>query len=108
MEPLTEAPHTSWPFPFVPQDWEHTPTTVQSYVRSLHDALIQLRKRVAALEARLTQNSTTSHRPPSSDSPYQKPRQRPPAATPRKCETGMACSEKESGFSVTLDEIAAG
>jgi Family of unknown function (DUF6444) len=69
MEPLTESPHTSWSFPFVPQDWEHTPATVQSYVRSLHDELTQLRERVEALEARLTQNSTTSHRPPSSDSP---------------------------------------
>ena len=80
MEPLTEAPRTSWPFPFVPQDWERTPAPVQSYVRSLHDELTQLRERVEALEARLTQNSTTSHRPPSSDSPYKKPRQRTPAA----------------------------
>jgi hypothetical protein len=23
MEPLTEPMHTAWPFPFVPQDWEH-------------------------------------------------------------------------------------
>lgn len=84
MEPLTESLHTSWPFPFVPQDWEHTPATVQSYVRSLHDELTQLRARVEALEARLTQNSTTSHRPPSSDSPYKKPRQRTPAAPRRK------------------------
>ena len=45
MEPLTEALHTSWPFLFVPQDWEHTPATVQSYVRSLHDELTQLRER---------------------------------------------------------------
>ena len=52
MEPLTEAPRTSWPFPFVPQDWERTPAPVQSYVRSLHDELTQLRERVEALEAR--------------------------------------------------------
>jgi len=84
MEPLTEAPRTLWPFPFVPQDWERTPAPVQSYVRSLHDELTQLRERVEALEARLTQNSTTSHRPPSSDSPYKKPRQRTPAAPARK------------------------
>ena len=84
MEPLTEASRTSWPFPFGPQDWEHTPATVQSYVRSLHDELTQLRERVEALEARLTQNSTTSHRLPSSDSPYKKPHQRTPTATPRK------------------------
>src|SRR5262249_37329235 len=39
---------------------------------------------VETLEARLQQNSTTSHRPPSSDSPYKKPRQRTTATTPRK------------------------
>ena len=48
MELLTESPHPSWPFPFVPQDWEHTPTTVQSYVHSLHDELAKLRERVDA------------------------------------------------------------
>jgi transposase len=83
MEPLAEPMHTAWPFPFVPQDWEHTPAAVQAYVHTLQDALAQLRERVEALEARLTQNSTTSHRPPSSDSPYKKPRQRT-TTTPRK------------------------
>ena len=54
----------------MPQDWEHTPAAVQAYVHTLQDELTQLRTRVEALEARLTQNSTTSHRPPSSDSPF--------------------------------------
>src|SRR5207244_9674742 len=36
------------------------------------------------LEARLKATSTTSHRPPSSDSPYKKPRQRTTATPPRK------------------------
>src|SRR4029453_17889088 len=40
--------------------------------------------RMEALEARLQANSTTSSRPPSSDSPYKKPRQRTPATAPRK------------------------
>jgi transposase len=80
MEPMS----TAWPFPFVPQDWEHTPTTVQAYVHTLQDELAQLRERVEALEARLTQNSTPSHRPPSADSPSKKPRQRTTSATPRK------------------------
>ena len=84
MEPLPESAHTGWPFPFMPQDWEHTPAAVQAYVHTLQDELTQLRERVEALEARLTQNSTTSHRPPSSDSPYKKPRQRTTTATPRK------------------------
>jgi transposase len=84
MELLPESAYPGWPFPFVPQDWEHTPAAVQDYVHTVQDelTLTQLRERVEALEARLTQNSTTSHRPPSSDSPYKKPRQR--TATPRK------------------------
>src|SRR5215471_3746694 len=76
MESLPESANPAWPFPFMPQDWEHTPAAVQAYVHTLHDELTQLRERVEALEARLRQNSTTSHRPPSSDSPYKKPRQR--------------------------------
>jgi transposase len=82
MEPLPESANPIWPFPFVPQDWEHTPGTVQAYVQTLHDELTQLRTRVEVLEARLTRNSMTFHRPPSSDSPYKKPRQR--TTTPRK------------------------
>jgi transposase len=84
MEPLPESAHPGWLFPCMPQDWEPTPAAVQAYVHTLQDKLTQLRTRVEALEARLTQNSTTSHRPPSSDSPYKKPRQRPPTSTPRK------------------------
>src|SRR5262245_52997668 len=83
MEPLPEPANTSWPFPFTPQDWEQTPAAVQAYVHHLQDELTQLRERVEALEARLTQNSTTSHRPPSADSPYKKPHQRT-TTTPRK------------------------
>src|SRR5262245_46599944 len=83
MEPRSEPANTVWPFPFTPQDWAQTPTAVQAYVHTHHDELTQLRERVAALEARLRQNSTTSHRPPSSDSPYTKPRQRP-TTTPRR------------------------
>src|SRR5262249_1567314 len=82
MESLSEPANTGWSFPFTPQDWERTPTVVQAYIHTLHDELTQLRARVETLEARLTQNSTTSHRPPSSDSPYKKPRQR--TTTPRK------------------------
>jgi transposase len=82
MEPQSEAANPVWPFPFVPQDWEYTPAAVQAYVHTLQDELTQLRALVEALESRLTQNSTTSHRPPSSDSPYTKPHQR--SRTPRK------------------------
>jgi transposase len=82
---LRSAPHnTAWSFPFTPQDWEQTPAAVQAYVRTLHDELTQLYERAETLEARLTQNSTTSHRPPSSDSPYKKPRKRTTATAPQK------------------------
>src|SRR5262249_20107013 len=83
MEPLTAPMDTACPFPFGPQDWEHTPAAVQAYVHTLQDELTQLRARVGALEARLTQNSTISHRPPSSDSLYKKSRQRL-TTTPRR------------------------
>src|ERR1043166_7787006 len=84
METRSEPAPTVWPFPFTPQDWELTPPAVQAYLRTVHDALGQLQERVDTLEARLTQNSTTSSRPPSSDSPYKKPRQRTNATAPRK------------------------
>ena len=84
MEPQSAPHNTMWSFPFTPQDWEQTPTGVQAYVHTLHDELTQLRACVEALEARLAQNSTTSSRPPSSDSPYKKPRQRTTTAIPRK------------------------
>src|SRR5262245_53822332 len=83
MEPQSAPHNIVWSFPFTPQHWAQTPTAVQAYVHALHNERTQLRARVEVLEARLMQNSTTSQRPPSSDSPYKKPRQRPPT-TPRR------------------------
>jgi len=82
MESLSELTNTVWSFPFPLQDWEQSPLAVQAYVRTLRDEVEPLHDRVETREARLTQNSTTSSRPPSSDSPYKKPRQR--ATTPQK------------------------
>src|SRR5499433_2010743 len=76
MDPRSEAAPPNWPFPFTPQDWAQTPPAVQAYLHTVQDALQQLQERVATLEARLTQNAMTSSRPPSSDSPYKKPRRR--------------------------------
>jgi transposase len=84
MEPRSEPTNTVWSFPFTPQDWEQTPPAVQAYVRTLSDEVTQLHDRVETLEARLTQNSTTSSKPPSSDSPYKKPQRHAPSTTPRK------------------------
>src|SRR6266568_5489027 len=84
MEPLSEPHNIVWPFPFPAQDWAQTPLAVQAYVHTPRNEVAQLQDRMEILEARLTQNSTTSSRPPSSDSPYKKPRLRTAAATPRK------------------------
>src|SRR5947209_4015519 len=73
MEPRSEPATTVWPFPFTPQDWEQTPPAVQAYLRTVRDELGQLHNHVETLEARLKQNSTTSSRPPSADSPYKQP-----------------------------------
>jgi len=69
MEPRSEPTNTVWSLPFTPQDWAQTPLAVQAYVHTLQDQLTQLQDRVGTLETRLQQNSTTSSRPPSSDSP---------------------------------------
>jgi Family of unknown function (DUF6444) len=75
------TPHSSaWPFPFPQQDWAQTPPAVQTYLLAVQQSLTQLQARVEALEARLHQNSTTSHRPLSSDTPYKKPRHRSTSA----------------------------
>ena len=84
MEALSDPISTLWPFPFTPQEWAQTPLAVQAYVRTLRDEVKQLHDGVETLVARLQQNSTTSSKPPSSDSPYKKPRLRTAAATPRK------------------------
>ena len=80
--PSTPTP-TAWSLPFTEQDWEQTPPAVQAYVHTLHEEMShlchemkQLQERLESLEARLKQHSTTSSRPPSSDSPYKKPRRR--------------------------------
>src|SRR5215468_11384266 len=84
MESLCEPPNTVWPFPFPPEDWEQTPLAVQAYVHSLRNEVMQLQDRVETLEARLTQHSTTSSRPPSSDAPFKKPRRRTTSTALRK------------------------
>jgi transposase len=84
MEPVLESNATSQPVPFSEQDWAQTPPAVQAYLHTLRQEMVQLQERVERLEARLHQDSTTSSRPPSSDSPYQKPRRRTPSTRSRK------------------------
>jgi transposase len=76
MELRPEFNLTVGSFPFTEQDWAQTPLAVQAYVSTLHDEMSQLQEQMERLAARLQQDSTTSSRPPSSDSPYKKPRRR--------------------------------
>jgi transposase len=50
--------------------WEQTPLVVRQVVVQLLAVIQQQQARIAALEARLSQNSRTSDRPPSSDPPF--------------------------------------
>jgi transposase len=49
--------------------WEQTPLVVRQVVIYLLAVIQQQQERIAALEARLSQNSRNSDRPPSSDPP---------------------------------------
>jgi transposase len=67
---------TSLPVPAgLPLDaasWEQTPLAVRQVVIHLLAIIEQQATRIAALEARVSQNSINSDRPPSSDPPYEK------------------------------------
>jgi transposase len=64
---LDDIPDEAWPFPFPRSDWQQVPPSVQAFN-------LTLLRRIEALEAKLSENSQNSSRPPSSDSPYRKPR----------------------------------
>jgi transposase len=56
--------------PLDASSWEQTPLVVRQVILELLAVIQQQEGRIAALEARLSQNSHNSDRPPSSDSPY--------------------------------------
>jgi transposase len=69
--------------PFSNIDWIVTPEPVKQYIIELENALHQLQnrqdkleKRTDKLETRLNQNSQNSSKPPSSDGPFKKPKQK--------------------------------
>jgi len=64
---LEHIPDEAWPFPFPRSDWEQIPPSVQAF-------LLSVVKRIEVLEAKRSENSQNTSRPPSSDSPYRKPR----------------------------------
>jgi transposase len=71
-----DTDNTTWPFPFSPREWEHTPPAVQDHLRALHTQLQQIQHQLNTLQARLVKTSKTSSKPPSSDSPFTKPTRR--------------------------------
>jgi hypothetical protein len=83
METVSPSQDNTWPFPFPEQDWGQTPPSVQAYIVQLQHDLRQLSARVEAIEARFNAMAVTSNRPPSSDRPATKARQRL-TTTPRR------------------------
>jgi transposase len=73
----------TWSFPFSHDDWEHTPPAVRAHVAGLQGHVDQLQQQIDTLQQqidtlkdRLNRTSKTSHKPPSSDSPFTKPQGR--------------------------------
>lgn len=71
--------------PFTELDWQLTPEPVRQYIVYLEQTLSlmqnqirQLEKRLDALETRTQKNSRNSSKPPSSDSPYSRPKRKKP------------------------------
>ena len=80
VQPPSSQAHTDsilWALPFCPMDWELTPPAVQNYIQSLHQQIKQLEKQVETLQGRVEKTSQTSSKPPSSDSPFDKPKRTP-------------------------------
>jgi transposase len=86
---LEHIPDEAWPFPFPRSDWEQVPPSVQAFI-------LTLVQRIEALEAKLSENSQNSSRPPSSDSPYRKPRTKTKAAKKSKRRRGARKGHKGS------------
>jgi transposase len=79
-----QAAAPTWNFPFSPTEWAQTPDAVQVHLlalqtqlQDLHQQQQQLQIQLDQLQGRLHQTSTTSSKPPSSDSPFKKRTRRP-------------------------------
>jgi transposase len=55
-------------------DWELTPPAVQNYIDRLRQQIKALEKQVETLQGQVGKTSQTSSKPPSSDSPFNKPK----------------------------------
>ena len=70
-----------WALPVCQLEWARTPPAVQDYIKSqnqqiheLKNQLDQLQQQIETLQGQLEKTSQTSHKPPSSDSPFTKPK----------------------------------
>jgi transposase len=73
------ADNTTWPFPFSEDVWDQTPREVRDHMLMLQNHIVQQQQQLDTLKDRLSQTSKTSHKPPSSDSPFHKPQRRTPS-----------------------------
>ena len=66
----------TWSFPFSQQAWDQTPFAVQDHMLTLQTQLHELQQQVDLLQGRVDKTSRNSSKPPSSDSPFNKPKRR--------------------------------
>ena len=99
MSVSTQAAHLTWNFLFSSTEWEQCPGAVQGHLLALHTQLQalqqqhqQLENQVDQLQGLLHQSSSTSSKPPSSDSPFKK-RMRRSSAGKRGATQGHAGSD---------------
>jgi transposase len=81
MTASTQAETTTWSFPFSQAEWDQTPSAVQTHLLVLQTQLHGLQQehqalqiQVDQLQGRVEKTSQTSSKPPSSDSPFNKPK----------------------------------
>lgn len=81
--PPSQAPTDSmlWALPLCHRDWELTPPAVQDDLQSLHQQIKHLQQQVDTLPGRVEKTSQTSSKPPSSDSPFDKPKRKAPQSS---------------------------
>ncbi len=74
--PQSQTDSLLWALPICQMDWERTPPAVQDYIERLNRQSKDLEKQVDALQGRVDKTSQTSSKPPSSDSPFNKPKRK--------------------------------
>lgn len=65
-----------WALPFSQAQWALTPPAVQAHVQSQQQRINELEKQIETLQGRVEKTSQTSSKPPSSDSPFNKPKRK--------------------------------